>query len=63
MRSSRKMDAQVQYTSIKVKKKKITITRYGAVFILINDDKVFLRQRPDSGLLGGMMEFPGTLWE
>lgn len=45
----------------KVKKAK-TPTRYGAAFVLTCDDYVLLRQRPDKGLLGGMMEFPGTEW-
>ena len=58
--AAQKDGSQIQYPK-KIKKKKLPI-RYGAVFILINDDSVFLRQRPDSGLLGGMMEFPGTLW-
>ena len=36
--------------------------RYGAVFVLMSGNKVLLRQRPDKGLLGGMMGFPGTEW-
>jgi len=52
--------SQIQYPK-KIKKKKLPV-RYGAVFILSNNDSVFLRQRPDSGLLGGMMGFPGTTW-
>jgi len=45
----------------KLKKVKLPI-RYGAVFVLMSGDKVLLRQRPDKGLLGGMMGFPGTEW-
>jgi len=45
----------------KTKKVKIPV-RYGAVFVLISHDKVLLRRRPDKGLLGGMMGFPGTEW-
>jgi A/G-specific adenine glycosylase len=38
--------------------------RYGNVF-WITDDKgrVLLRRRPENGLLGGMMEFPSSLWQ
>jgi A/G-specific adenine glycosylase len=36
--------------------------RYGAVFYLEKDGRILLRQRPDKGLLGGMMEPPGTDW-
>jgi len=45
----------------KLKKKKLPI-RYGAVFILRCGDDVLLERRPDKGLLGGMMGFPGTEW-
>jgi A/G-specific adenine glycosylase len=45
----------------KAKKKKLPL-RYGAVFVLMSDEKVLLRQRPDQGLLGGMMGFPGSDW-
>ncbi len=38
--------------------------RVGAVFWLTrNDGSVLLRRRPEKGLLGGMMEFPGTPWQ
>jgi A/G-specific adenine glycosylase len=38
-------------------------TRRGAVFWLQRrDGAVLLRRRPERGLLGGMMEFPGTPW-
>ena len=45
----------------KVKKAKLPI-RYGAAFVLMSGDNVLLRRRPDKGLLGGMMGFPGTEW-
>jgi len=51
---------QTEYPK-KVKKAKLPI-RYGAAFVLMSEDKVLLRQRPDKGLLGGMMGFPGTDW-
>jgi len=37
--------------------------RYGAAFALICDGSILLRRRPDNGLLGGMLELPGTPWE
>ena len=45
----------------KVKKAKLPV-RYGAAFVLTSGDNVLLRRRPDKGLLGGMMGFPGTEW-
>lgn len=37
--------------------------RHGMVFWAVRDDgNVLLRQRPDKGLLGGMMEIPSTEW-
>ena len=37
--------------------------RYGAAFWIMNDTgEVALRRRPPSGLLGGMLEVPGTEW-
>jgi len=45
----------------KTKKKKQPI-RYGAVFVLESEGDVLLERRPDEGLLGGMMGFPGTEW-
>jgi A/G-specific adenine glycosylase len=36
--------------------------RYGAVFFIEDAGQIWLRQRPDKGLLGGMMELPGTEW-
>jgi A/G-specific adenine glycosylase len=38
-------------------------TRNGVCFWLVNSDKVLLRRRPPKGLLGGMLEIPGTPWE
>ncbi len=38
--------------------------RRAIAFVLISaDHKIFLRQRPKGGLLGGMMEVPTTAWE
>jgi A/G-specific adenine glycosylase len=45
----------------KLKKPKVR-TRYGAAFVLRRSDEILLNRRPDKGLLGGMMEFPGTEW-
>ncbi len=43
--------------------KKARPVRYGVHFWLIDrDGHVLLRQRPPSGLLGGMTELPGTPW-
>lgn len=43
--------------------KKPKPTRRGTVFWLVRGDgAVLLRRRPESGLLGGMMEFPGSVW-
>ena len=37
--------------------------RFGVVFWAENDnDAVLIRRRPETGLLGGMMEFPSTDW-
>jgi A/G-specific adenine glycosylase len=37
--------------------------RFGAAFWIVNDQgEVALRRRPPSGLLGGMLEVPGTDW-
>ena len=46
----------------KKRPKKKMPTRYGAVFYLSDGENLFLRRRPDKGLLGGMMELPGTPW-
>ncbi len=37
--------------------------RYGAVFYVVDEDRIWLRTRPEKGLLGGMLELPGTAWE
>lgn len=38
--------------------------RYGTAFLLERPDgTIFLRKRPQKGLLGGMMEIPSTPWE
>ncbi len=43
--------------------KKRRPTRHGMVFWLRRPDgAVLLRRRPEDGLLGGLMEFPGTDW-
>ncbi|MEC9265808.1 MAG: A/G-specific adenine glycosylase [Pseudomonadota bacterium] len=45
------------------KPKKAKPTRRGAAFwIERGDGAILLRRRPEKGLLGGMMEFPGTDW-
>lgn len=45
------------------KPKKAKPTRRGAAFwIERGDGAILLRRRPEKGLLGGMMEFPGTGW-
>lgn len=38
-------------------------TRRGVAFVLIKDDAVWLRRRPENGLLGGMLEAPSTPWQ
>ena len=43
--------------------KKPRPSRYGTVYwIERSDGAVLMRRRPESGLLGGMMEFPSTPW-
>ena len=58
--AAHKDQTQTDYPK-KLKKAKLPI-RYGAAFVLRNEDAVFLVRRPDKGLLGGMMGFPGTTW-
>ena len=36
--------------------------RYGAVFYIEHKGQILVRRRPEAGLLGGMMELPGTEW-
>ena len=43
--------------------KKERPVRRGACFWLTKGDHVWLRRRPDKGLLGGMMEVPGSPWD
>ena len=43
--------------------KKAVPTRKGYAFVAVREDgAVLLRRRPDKGLLGGMMEVPGSEW-
>jgi A/G-specific adenine glycosylase len=43
--------------------KKAKPTRLGTAFWCLNQDRdVFLRRRPSTGLLGGMMEIPSSEW-
>jgi len=46
------------------KPKTLRPTRHGTAFVLFraHDDAVWLRPRPASGMLGGMLEVPGTPW-
>lgn len=38
-------------------------TRFGVAFMALREDgHVLLRQRPEAGLLGGMLEVPSTVW-
>ena len=43
--------------------KKERPVRRGACFWLVKGEEVWLRRRPDKGLLGGMMEVPGSPWD
>lgn len=43
--------------------KKERPVRRGACFWLTRGDEVWLRRRPEKGLLGGMMEVPGSPWD
>ncbi len=56
--------AQDIAASLPVKNKRAPVpTNLGAIFWLTRKDgAVLLRRRPERGLLGGMMEFPGTPW-
>lgn len=43
--------------------KKQRPTRYGAAFVVFSEHrKVIVERRPEKGLLGGMLGFPGTPW-
>lgn len=46
----------------KKKAKKAKPVRRGAIAVILCDRQVLVRQRPDTGLLGSMTEFPGTEW-
>lgn len=46
----------------KRKPKKQRPARFGAVFFIEDEGRIWLQQRPDKGLLGGMTELPGTEW-
>ena len=37
-------------------------TRRGVAWLVVRDDDVWLRRRPEEGLLGGMLEVPSTPW-
>jgi A/G-specific adenine glycosylase len=43
-------------------KKGVRPARRGAVVVITDGMSVVLRRRPESGLLGGMLELPGTDW-
>ncbi|MFN4353223.1 A/G-specific adenine glycosylase [Parvibaculum sp.] len=43
--------------------KKERPVRHGACFWLMKGEHVWLRRRPEMGLLGGMMEVPGSPWD
>lgn len=55
-------DGGVQTAYPKKMPKKAKPTRRGTVWRVERDGKVWLRKRPDTGLLGGMMEVPGSGW-
>jgi A/G-specific adenine glycosylase len=42
--------------------KKTRPVRYGVAFVHINDEGILVQRRAQSGLLGGMLEVPGTIW-
>ncbi|MGB3454940.1 MAG: A/G-specific adenine glycosylase [Litorimonas sp.] len=42
--------------------KKAKPVRHGQAFVMRKDDTVWLRRRDEDGLLGGMMEVPGSAW-
>ena len=50
-------------TDYPVKTKKDRPVKFGAVFALSHKGQILLRRRPEDGLLGGMLELPGTSWE
>lgn len=46
---------------VKAPKKALPV-RYGHAYVIMHDDEVLLRRRPEAGLLGGMMEVPTSDW-
>lgn len=46
----------------KKEKKKPTPVRYGYAYVLRSDDHILVEQRPDKGLLGGMIGLPTSDW-
>jgi A/G-specific adenine glycosylase len=53
-------DTQTRYP-LKEKKKPKPVRR-GVCFHVVQDGAIWLRRRPETGLLGAMMELPGTSW-
>lgn len=47
---------------IKTPKKK-TPVRLGHAYVMLKDNQIWLRRRSEAGLLGGMMEVPGSDWQ
>jgi A/G-specific adenine glycosylase len=64
LRSGCKSGPSGDWSRFPVKRPKpVKPTRHGIVFWLVREDGgVFLRRRPDKGLLGGMIEVPSTEW-
>lgn len=58
---ARAADNPVLYPKRQAKQKRPV--KYGAVFYLENQGHIYLRTRPDKGLLGAMAELPGTPWQ
>ena len=55
--------AGIQDTLPRKSPKKARPTRHGLHFLLrAPDGRILLRRRPETGLLGGMLEIPGTPW-
>lgn len=42
--------------------RKVRPRRYGVAYCVVRDGTIWLRTRPDEGLLGGMLEIPSTPW-
>ena len=58
--AARQAGTQARYP-LKEKKKPKPVRR-GACFHVVKDGAIWLRRRPETGLLGAMMEVPGTGW-